>query len=67
MSRNKVNKRKEYLDEVYGIALISIGLLLALFIFSNATGFIGAYTTKILRVLIGVGRFLVPLDRKSVV
>lgn len=61
MSRNKVNKRKEYLDEVYGIALISIGLLLALFIFSNATGFIGAYTTKILRVLIGVGRFLVPL------
>ncbi|MDP3013786.1 MAG: DNA translocase FtsK 4TM domain-containing protein, partial [Candidatus Subteraquimicrobiales bacterium] len=62
MAKNKIPPRKkEYLDEVYGIALIATGLLLSLFVFSNATGVVGEHTTKLLQALIGAGKYLIPI------
>lgn len=49
------------LEEIYGIALVASALLLALFVFTQATGIIGRYSTYLLKYSVGVGRYLIPV------
>ncbi len=49
------------LNEVFGIALIGSGLLVAFFLWSGAAGIVGDYAVLILKYALGAGRVLVPL------
>lgn len=61
MVRKRSQREKESLEEIYGIVLIALAVLLGLSIFSQATGIIGVYTVLVLKYAVGAGRYLVPI------
>jgi S-DNA-T family DNA segregation ATPase FtsK/SpoIIIE len=49
------------LNEIYGIALLAAGVLLGLSTFARSSGIVGVYVDSALQVLIGAGRYLLPI------
>lgn len=58
--RSKLKIDDHRLQEIYGIILVAVSLLLALFMFSEVTGVVGKITTDIFKYLVGSIRYLVP-------
>lgn len=47
--------------EIYGVALMALGVLTLLFVFTTRAGVVGDYTVAFLKYAVGSGRFLVPV------
>ncbi|RJQ31053.1 MAG: DNA translocase FtsK [Actinobacteria bacterium] len=70
MAKKKTTKKKTVyinkrlagnLNDVYGIILFSLSLLLFVFLYTEATGVVGTYSNQGLTYLLGSGRFFLPL------
>lgn len=48
-------------SEIKGIILLSIGLLLAVAIYTNLAGFLSTFAQKLSHLLIGIGAYLIPI------
>jgi S-DNA-T family DNA segregation ATPase FtsK/SpoIIIE len=53
-------KNIEHLEEIYGIAMITIGALILVSLFSNSPGVAGRLIEQILKWLFGIARYAVP-------
>ncbi len=60
-SAQTLEREKQHIDEIYGIALIALSALIAVFLFSAATGIVGAGTALFLKWSVGAGRYLIPV------
>lgn len=57
----KVTKQQsEHLQEVYGIAMITVGVLLLVSVFSSSSGIAGRFVQETLKWLFGIARYGVP-------
>jgi len=54
------NKTPDHIEEIYGIAMISIGALIIVSLFSESTGFAGRLLEQTLMWLFGIARYAVP-------
>lgn len=61
-SKNKSKKtQSNKQSEIKGIILLSIGLLLAVAIYTNLAGFLSTFAQKLSHLLIGIGAYLIPI------
>jgi S-DNA-T family DNA segregation ATPase FtsK/SpoIIIE len=60
-SAQTLEREKQHIEEIYGIALIALSALIGAFLFTSATGIIGSGTALFLKWTVGVGRFLIPV------
>lgn len=60
-SAQTFEREKQHIEEIYGIALIALSALIAVFLFTSATGIIGAGTASFLKWAVGSGRYLIPV------
>ena len=57
----KVTKQQsEHMQEVYGIAMITVGILLVVSVFSESSGIAGRFVQQVLMWLFGIARYGVP-------
>ncbi len=60
-SAQTLEREKQHIEEIYGIALIALSALMSVFLFTSATGIVGSGTALFLKWTVGVGRFLIPV------
>ncbi len=52
--------RQSHVEEAYGIALVTIGIIAGISVYSNASGIVGRWLDEALGWLTGAGRYLIP-------
>lgn len=60
-SAQTLEREKQHIEEIYGIALVALSALIAVFIFTSATGIVGTGTALFLKWAVGVSRYLIPI------
>lgn len=60
-SAQALEREKQHIEEIYGIALIALSALIAVFLFTSTTGIVGSRTALLLKWSVGSGRYLIPV------
>jgi S-DNA-T family DNA segregation ATPase FtsK/SpoIIIE len=60
-SAQTLEREKQHIEEIYGIALIALSALIAVFLFTATTGIVGSNTALFLKWSVGAGRYLIPI------